>query len=71
MLHELARLVSYGLALDAVRGQEILIILEFELLILIESDFSWEVDIPVEVVDHYVQMTLFPIIISFSEINLV
>jgi hypothetical protein len=59
------------LALDAVQGQEILIILELKLLILIKGDFSREVYVSVEVVDHYVQMSLFLSIVSFAEVNLV
>jgi hypothetical protein len=59
------------LALDTVRGQEMLAILKFELLILIKSDFSREVYIPVEVVDHYEQISLFLSIISFSKVDLV
>ena len=71
MLQNFARSISDKLTLDIVRWKEVLIILELELLIFIECDFSREVNIPVEVVDCNVHITLFFSVVSSAEINLV
>jgi hypothetical protein len=59
------------LDLYTVWRQEVLIIFKLELLILIEGDFSREVDVPVKVGNRDVQMTLFFSVISSSKVNFV
>lgn len=58
-IHELIELICAGLRLNWIYRQEVLIVLEFKLLVFVHGDFSREVDIPVEVGGDYIQLALF------------